>query len=130
MISRKNIFLTIFSCWAIFNFSVGCASLDAAEPWQTGFQDAATPIMEGIIKLHNEVMLFLIFISGVVFWLLFRSLVLFSSDKQKRAITVVHGTMIEIIWTITPAIILLIIAVPSFALLYSMDEIIDPVITI
>jgi len=42
----------------------------------------------------------------------------------------VHGTTIEIVWTITPAIILMIIAVPSFALLYAMDEIIDPAITL
>ena len=42
----------------------------------------------------------------------------------------VHGTIIEIIWTITPAIILMLIAVPSFALLYSIDEIINPMITL
>jgi cytochrome c oxidase subunit 2 len=42
----------------------------------------------------------------------------------------VHGTTIEIVWTITPALVLMIIAVPSFALLYAMDEIIDPAITL
>ena len=41
-----------------------------------------------------------------------------------------HGTRIEIIWTITPALILMCVAVPSFALLYSVDEIIDPEMTI
>jgi cytochrome c oxidase subunit 1 len=41
-----------------------------------------------------------------------------------------HGTIIEIVWTVIPAIILLLIAIPSFALLYAMDEIIDPVLTI
>nr|AHX02431.1 hypothetical protein Cjap.mt.17 [Ceramium japonicum] len=41
-----------------------------------------------------------------------------------------HGMLIEIIWTVTPAIILFIIAVPSFSLLYAMDEIISPTITI
>ncbi len=43
---------------------------------------------------------------------------------------VVHGTTLEIVWTITPSIILMFIAVPSFALLYSMDEVIDPSITL
>lgn len=40
-----------------------------------------------------------------------------------------HGTNLEIVWTVTPSIILLLIAVPSFALLYSMDEVIDPTLT-
>ena len=79
MFSKKNIFLTIFSCLVITNYSIGFVSLDAAEPWQLGFQDPATPIMEGIVKLHNEVMLFLCVTSGVVFWLLGRSLFLFSA---------------------------------------------------
>ena len=41
-----------------------------------------------------------------------------------------HATTVEIVWTIVPAIILMIIAVPSFALLYSMDEILDPAVTL
>jgi heme/copper-type cytochrome/quinol oxidase subunit 1/heme/copper-type cytochrome/quinol oxidase subunit 2 len=49
---------------------------------------------------------------------------------SKRTYRLSHGTVIEIIWTIVPAIILLFIAIPSFALLYAMDEIIDPVLTV
>jgi len=41
-----------------------------------------------------------------------------------------HGTVLEIVWTVTPALILMVVAVPSFALLYSVDELIDPAITI
>lgn len=43
---------------------------------------------------------------------------------------VTHGTILEIVWTVTPSIILMLIAIPSFSLLYSMDEIIDPSITL
>jgi len=43
---------------------------------------------------------------------------------------IIHGTVIEVAWTVTPSLILMIIAVPSFALLYSMDEIVDPSITL
>lgn len=124
------IYLFIFSGFFITSIVSPVSFLDAAESWQVGFQEAATPIMEGIIKLHDDVMLFLVFIAGVVFWLLFRALFLFDANKHSCAVPVVHGTVIEVVWTITPAIVLLIIAVPSFALLYSMDEIIDPVITI
>jgi cytochrome c oxidase subunit 2 len=49
---------------------------------------------------------------------------------QARSYTINHGTTIEIIWTVLPAVILLFIAVPSFALLYAMDEVIDPVLTV
>ena len=53
-----------------------------------------------------------------------------SFSVNSRTYNINHGTTIEIIWTILPAFILLFIAVPSFALLYAMDEIIDPVLTV
>lgn len=43
---------------------------------------------------------------------------------------VVHGTAIEIIWTVIPSLILVVVALPSFALLYSIDEVIDPSVTV
>jgi cytochrome c oxidase subunit 2 len=104
--------------------------LDAAEPWQTGFQDPATPVMEGIINLHNDIMFFLIVIGFLVGWVLFRTCVGYDESVNATPSKVVHGTTIEIVWTITPALVLMIIAVPSFALLYAMDEIIDPAITL
>lgn len=104
--------------------------LDVAEQWQCGFQDPATPVMEGIINFHHDLMFFLIIIVVFVSWMLGRIIFLFSMEKNKIPATVVHGAMIEILWTSIPAIILLIIAIPSFALLYSMDEMIDPIITL
>ena len=105
--------------------------LDAAEPWQFGFQSAATPVMEGIINFHNHIMFFLIGVGVFVFWLLFRCLSFFAADsKTKKIDNFTHATNVEIIWTIVPAIILVFIAVPSFALLYSMDEMLDPAVTL
>jgi len=51
-------------------------------------------------------------------------------NVKNRTYNINHGTTIEIIWTILPAFVLLFIAIPSFALLYAMDEIIDPVLTV
>ena len=110
-----------------FNFKVYC---DSAENWQLGFQDAATPIMEGIINLHHDLMFFLCVISIFVTWMLTRTLWHFNVNQNSLPSSLVHGTFIEIVWTITPALILLIIAIPSFSLLYAMDEIISPAITI
>jgi len=104
--------------------------LDVAEPWQLGFQDPATPVMEGIIKFHHDLMFFLIIIVIFVSWMLFRTITFFDEKKNPNPSTFVHGATIEIVWTTIPALILLTLAVPSFALLYSMDEIIDPIITL
>lgn len=103
---------------------------DAAENWQLGFQDPATPIMEGIINLHHDLMFFICVISIFVSWMLARTLWHFEYTQNKIPSSLTHGTLIEMIWTITPAFILLIIAIPSFSLLYAMDEVISPAITV
>jgi cytochrome c oxidase subunit 2 len=110
----------------VFN-SVYC---DVAESWQLGFQDAATPMMQGIIDLHHDIMCFLVIILIFVLWMLSRALWHFHYLKNPIPERVVHGTTIEIIWTVFPSIILMFIAIPSFALLYSMDEVVDPAVTI
>ena len=120
--------MPFFFCIIIILFNI--TVLDAAENWVLSFQSPATPVMEGIINFHNHIMIFLTVIVVFVAWLLLRSIILFDEKINKNPIFFSHHTSLEIIWTIIPAIILLIIAIPSFALLYSMDEIIDPTITL
>lgn len=103
---------------------------DAAEQWQLGLQDPATPIMEGIINFHNHLMFYMVFIAMFVFWLMSRILVYYNEKTNKKAEKFTHSTILEIVWTIVPAAILLIIAIPSFALLYSLDEMTDPSVTL
>ena len=102
--------------------------MDVAEPWQIGFQDPATPVLEGIIDFHNDLMVLLTVIGIAVFWVIGRAWVLFEENPIPSQ--VVHGTTLEMIWTIIPAVILMFVAVPSFALLYSIDEILDPAVTL
>ena len=115
---------------------------------EINFQDPATPIMEGIIDIHHHVFLFLTIVFVFVCWILYSILLNFyiklpipyialkkNSPYLNRLINIsklklTHNTLIEIIWTIIPSIILYLIAIPSFLLLYSMDEIIDPAFTI
>ena len=103
---------------------------DAAVPWQFGIQDPATPVAEGIIRFHHDLMAILIWIVFFVGWMIFRILVNFHYKKHPYSSRMVHGSVLEIVWTIVPALILMFIAVPSFALLYSVDELIDPAITL
>lgn len=118
MIVLLWLFLTIAPC-------------DAAEPWQLGSQDAATPMMQGIIDLHHDIFFFLILILVFVSRMLVRALWHFHYKKNPIPQRIVHGTTIEIIRTIFPSIIPMFIAIPPFAPLYSMDEVVvDPAITI
>jgi cytochrome c oxidase subunit 2 len=102
-----------------------------SEPWQILFQDSGTKIMEGIINLHNWILFYLIIISIFVLWFLIVTINEFNVHKNPISYRKLKdGTLIEVIWTITPALILITIALPSFKLLYLMDEILDPTITI
>jgi len=101
-----------------------------AHPWQISFQDPATPVMEGIIALHHDLMFVLSIIGTSVIWLLLRTTYLFYHKVNLVPAIITHGTTIEIVWTVTPSIILIVIAIPSFALLYSIDEVIDPAVTL
>jgi cytochrome c oxidase subunit 2 len=133
------------------------------------FQSPATPIMEGIIDLHNYVFFYVIvifvFVVSMFFFILNQFLVnskisspadfdetkiesevksvievdekcLVSEDDINfryylvESRNVAHGMTLEIVWTLVPSIILVLIAIPSFALLYAMDEVIDPALTI
>ena len=104
---------------------------DAAEPWQLGFQDGASPAFEGIVELHDQIQFYLVIILLGVGWILSSVILNFNTNSNKIIYKYHnHGTLIELIWTITPALVLVAIAFPSFKLLYLMDEVIDPAITI
>nr|UDH54968.1 cytochrome c oxidase subunit 2 [Stylosanthes guianensis] len=88
-------------------------------------------MMQGIIDLHHDIFFFLILILVFVSRILVRALWHFHYQKNPIPQRIVHGTTIEILRTIFPSIIPMFIAIPSFALLYSMDEVVvDPAITI
>lgn len=104
---------TIFNC-------------DAPKAWGLYFQDSASPQMEALVELHNIIMFYLIIILFAVGWILFSIIKNFIHTKWLISNKYLnHGTMIELIWTITPALILILIAFPSFKLLYLVDEVPD-----
>jgi cytochrome c oxidase subunit 2 len=65
-----------------------------------------------------------------VLWMLTRTLYHFHHSRNPIPEKIIHGTTIEIVWTVAPSLILVLIAIPSFALLYSMDEVVDPAVTL
>ncbi|YP_001874757.1 cytochrome c oxidase subunit 2 (mitochondrion) [Hemiselmis andersenii] len=106
------------------------AFCDYAYPWQVSFQDPASPVAEGIVVLHHDLLFILTIIGFAVGWLLARTTYLFYHTRNPVASQITHGTTIEIVWTVTPSLILMVIAIPSFALLYSIDEVVDPSVTL
>jgi len=104
---------------------------DTPSPWGIYFQDSATPQMEGLEELHDNIMYYLIIILFGVGWILISIVKNYTNDKAPISHKYInHGTLIELIWTITPALILILIAFPSFKLLYLMDEVTDPAMSI
>nr|QKD74988.1 cytochrome c oxidase subunit 2 [Suillia sp. HeleYD1] len=90
-----------------------------------GLQDSASPLMEQLIFFHDHALLILVMITILVGYLMF---MLFFNKYTNRYL--LHGQTIEMIWTILPAIVLLFIAFPSLRLLYLLDEINEPSVTL
>nr|AGE93599.1 cytochrome c oxidase subunit 2 [Capsaspora owczarzaki] len=107
---------------------IGLTLQDQATTWQFGFQDSASFLHEEVVYLHNHIMQYASLIIGLSGVLLVTALTRSNGGISHRFM--VHGTTLEIIWTIAPAIILILIGVPSFKLLYLQDEIVDAALTI
>ena len=92
---------------------------------QLGFQDAASPLIEQIIFFHDHAIVIIVLILSSVLYFSLSSL--FSSNTNRYLL---EGQQIETVWTIVPALILITLALPSLRLLYLLDEITSPNITV
>nr|WNL54175.1 cytochrome c oxidase subunit II [Microcerotermes aff. subinteger]WNL54259.1 cytochrome c oxidase subunit II [Microcerotermes pauliani] len=88
-------------------------------------QDSASPVMEQLIFFHDHALMIMLMILTAVLY----TMISIIQNKQTSRF-ILEGQMIETIWTIAPAIILVFIAIPSLRLLYLMDEIHNPVMTL
>jgi cytochrome c oxidase subunit 2 len=93
------------------------------ENWQIGMQPPATPVKEAINALHNELLVIIFAISTFVLALLLYVIVRFRASRNPVPSRTAHNTVIEILWTVVPVLILVIIAIPSFRLMYFMDRV-------
>nr|YP_009938683.1 cytochrome c oxidase subunit II [Cynoglossus nanhaiensis]AWQ65110.1 cytochrome oxidase subunit II [Cynoglossus nanhaiensis]QNV46923.1 cytochrome c oxidase subunit II [Cynoglossus nanhaiensis] len=96
-----------------------------AYPSQLGFQDAASPLMEELLHFHDHALMIVLLISVLVLYII---IVMVSTTLTDKLI--LDSQLIEIVWTILPAFVLAIIALPSLRILYLMDEINDPHLTV
>nr|YP_009750072.1 cytochrome c oxidase subunit II [Crocidura tanakae]QIJ46431.1 cytochrome c oxidase subunit II [Crocidura tanakae]UEQ12404.1 cytochrome c oxidase subunit II [Crocidura tanakae] len=96
-----------------------------AYPFQMGLQDATSPIMEELMNFHDHALMIVFLISSLVLYIISAML----TTKLTHTSTM-DAQAVETIWTILPAIILVMIALPSLRILYMMDEINNPTLTI
>ena len=130
---RSYGFIYAFILISLFNYlnSNLIVYSDTPRPWGLYFQDSATPQMEGLVELHDNILFYLVIILFGVGWILIsiiRKYNIHVAPISHKYLN--HGTLIELIWTITPALILILIAFPSFKLLYLMDEVSDPAMSV
>ena len=102
--------------------AAGGALASQPKPWEIYFQDAASPVMREITHLHDVltiiITLITLFVMGLLLWVMWR----YRASRNPVPAKWSHNTPLEIAWTTIPVIILLIIAIPSFRLLYFMDR--------
>nr|ABU55523.1 cytochrome oxidase subunit II [Ochetorhynchus phoenicurus] len=91
---------------------------------QFGFQDASSPIMEELVEFHDHALMVALAICSLVLYLLALMLM------EKLSSNTVDAQEVELVWTILPAIVLIMLALPSLQILYMMDEIDEPDLTL
>jgi hypothetical protein len=98
------------------------AAADAPIDWQWSFQDMATSQAQAAVDLHHDVMFFCITVTTLVLYLVWQFSTKFHYTKQAIPEKLLHHTTLEVIWTIFPTLIVLLIGIPSLTLIYSMDQ--------
>ena len=100
------------------------AFADQPRDWQLGFQDAASQSMYEIVSFHNSILLpIIIAISVFVLFLMAYACFRFRESRNPNPSKTTHNVAIEVLWTLIPCLILIVMAVPSFKILYSQDTI-------
>lgn len=103
--------------------AVSTAQAAEPKPWQMGLQPAASPTMAAIERFHDLLLWIITAISLFVLGLLVYVMVKFNEKANPTPSQTTHNTMVEVLWTVIPIVILVGIAVPSFKLLYFTDKI-------
>ena len=97
---------------------VAFAALGQPSPWQMGFQQSAAPTMDDITWFHNFVLVIITLITIFVLVLLLLVIVKFNARANPTPSKTTHNTLLEVAWTVIPVVILVVIAIPSFRMLF------------
>jgi cytochrome c oxidase subunit 2 len=103
---------------------------EVPRPWELGMQPPATPVKDRLNAFHNELLVIIFLIAAFVMALQLYVIVRFNHRRNPVPSHTSHNPVIEVLWTVVPVLILVIIAIPSFKLMYYMDRVPNPDMTI
>jgi cytochrome c oxidase subunit 2 len=118
LVFRRLVALAVTTI-AVFAWAASAgAQLGEPAPWQLGLQQSASPVMDDIVSLHDLLLYIIAAIAGFVLVLLLVVMVRFNARANPIPSRTTHSTPLEIAWTVIPVAILVLIAIPSFRLLF------------
>jgi cytochrome c oxidase subunit 2 len=102
----------------------GAARAGSGQPtsWQVGLQESAAPVMDNLAAFHNFLLVIITLITAFVLALLVIVIVKFNARANPMPTRTTHNTLLEVLWTVVPVAILVVIAVPSFRLLFFQQD--------
>ena len=112
----KSIFSVLFFLVSLKAFG------NQATDWQLSFQNPATDLMGSVVGLHNIILIVMTLVTLFVLFLLFYVSFRFSAKRNPIPSTTTHNTVVEVLWTAIPIVILVVLAIPSFKLLYQQEK--------
>ncbi|MFQ5618250.1 MAG: cytochrome c oxidase subunit II [Rhodospirillales bacterium] len=118
MVKRLSVLASLIVAYAVAESALAATP----EPWRLGFQAAASPVMERINEFHNLLLVIITSITAFVLGLLVYVALRFNEKSNPVPSKTTHNTVLEVLWTAVPVVILMVVAVPSFKLLYFMDR--------
>src|ERR1700726_241083 len=126
LFTRKVAARAMFTLALVLIGSTAFAALawaDGPWRWEIGMQPPATPVKDRLTAFHDELLVIIFLITVFVLGLLLYVIVRFNHQRHPVPTRTSHNTVIEMLWTVVPVLILVIIAIPSFKLMYYMDRI-------
>jgi cytochrome c oxidase subunit 2 len=133
MVRRISNYRRLFAALLTFMALPGVAfaqAVGAPKPWEMGMQAAYGPLKRDEIWLHNIVLVIItlitLFVAGLLVWVIYR----YNAKRNPVPSRTSHNTLVEVLWTVIPVVILVGMAIPSFRLVYFEDRTHDPQLTI
>ncbi|MGD0433867.1 MAG: cytochrome c oxidase subunit II transmembrane domain-containing protein, partial [Acetobacteraceae bacterium] len=126
-LTKRRLAVWFFSLTALLaGLAYHPALAQAPRPWEMGMQPAFSPMKKEIIQLHNLVLVMItlitLFVAALLVWVCVR----YNEKRNPIPSQTAHHTVLEILWTVLPVVILVIMAIPSFRLIYYLDRTPNP----
>jgi cytochrome c oxidase subunit 2 len=130
MLKKMPLLAVLLAVGLVGSIDPAWAAEGLAHPWQLSLQDPKSPVMEGVNNFHNLLLVVQFGIVGLVLAILAYCIFRFNAKRNPVPSRTSHNTLLEVLWTALPVVILIIIAIPGLRLLYFQDRVQDPEMTL